>query len=191
MKAATVSRLLMFLLLALTPAALVASDGVKSAAQEEKSLNPENIGRALRDLFDRWRESFGFATAREERPLISMMLRNRERLKLSAEQVKRLEQLRDEFAKESIRSDADLRIAEMDLNSLLEAQPVDMAKIEAKIREIERTRADLRIARIRAMEKGKEQLSADQRSKLRDLLADQNLTRINLRPTNDSDTVVR
>lgn len=191
MKAATVSRLLMFLLLALTPAALVAYDGVKSAAQEEKSLNPENIGRALRDLFDRWRESFGFETAREERPLISMMLRNRERLKLSAEQVKRLEQLRDEFAKESIRSDADLRIAEMDLNSLLEAQPVDMAKIEAKIREIERTRADLRIARIRAMEKGKEQLSADQRSKLRDLLADQNFTRINLRPTNDSDTVVR
>jgi hypothetical protein len=41
------------------------------------------------------------------------------------------------------------------------------------------------------MEKGKEQLSADQRSKLRDLLADQNFTRINLRPTNDSDTVVR
>jgi Spy/CpxP family protein refolding chaperone len=60
---------------------------------------------------------------------------------------------------------------------LLDAQPVDMPKVEAKVREIERLRADIRLARIRAIEKGKEQLTADQRKKLQDLLGDQRLTR--------------
>ena len=48
-----------------------------------------------------------------------------------------------------------------------------MAKVEAKVREIERMRADLRIARIRTIQKGKEQLTADQRKKLQELLAEQ------------------
>jgi hypothetical protein len=105
------------------------------------------------------------------------MLRNRERLGLSADQIKNLERIRNDFTKESIKSDADLRIAEMDLGSLLEAQPVEMTQVETKIREIERIRGDLRIARVQAIEKGKEQLSADQRRQFRELLADQNLTR--------------
>jgi len=53
-----------------------------------------------------------------------------------------------------------------------------MPKVEAKIREIEKLRADARIARIRAMERGKEQLTADQRKKLQDLLAEPRLTRL-------------
>jgi Spy/CpxP family protein refolding chaperone len=57
---------------------------------------------------------------------------------------------------------------------LLEAQPVDMTKAEAKVREIERIRGDLRLARIRSIEKGKAQLTAEQRRKLQELQADQN-----------------
>ena len=110
------------------------------------------------------------------------MLRNRDKLGLSDAQVRNLEQLRNDFQKESIRKDADLRVAEMDLNALLEAQNVDMAKVEAKVREIERLRADLRIARIRAIEKGKEQLTADQRKKLQELLAESQFTSIKPRP---------
>jgi Spy/CpxP family protein refolding chaperone len=45
-----------------------------------------------------------------------------------------------------------------------------MAKVEAKVREIEKQRADLRLARIRAIEKAKEQLTADQRKKLQEVL---------------------
>jgi Spy/CpxP family protein refolding chaperone len=52
-----------------------------------------------------------------------------------------------------------------------------MGKIEAKIREVERLRADLRIARIRAIDKGKALLSADQRKKLQDLVLDQRFSR--------------
>lgn len=158
------------------PAAASPADKLKPGIHEEVAQAWDDLSRELREWFSRWREHFSSGTSREDRPLISTLLRNREKLGLSADQVKHLEQLRDNFQKESIRKEADLRVAEMDLNSLLEAQPVDMAKVEAKIREIERLRADIRLARIRAIEKGKDQLTADQRKKLQDLLSDQRLT---------------
>jgi Spy/CpxP family protein refolding chaperone len=61
----------------------------------------------------------------------------------------------------------------MDLNGLLGAEKIDMPKVEAKVREIERLRTDLRLARIRTIQKGKEVLSADQRKKLHELLTEQ------------------
>jgi hypothetical protein len=147
-------------------------------SSEDRSLTPESIGRKLRELLDRLKGNFAFEIWAEDRAPISLMLRNRERLGLTADQVKYLEQLRSDFAKESIRSEANLRIAELDLTSLLEAQPVDMPGVEAKIRDIERIRADLRIARVRSIEKGKAQLSAEQRRKLQELEADQNFAGI-------------
>lgn len=155
------------------PMAAFPVDKPNPAFHEDVAQTWDDIGRELREWLGRWREHFtSGATSREDRPLISTILRNREKLGLSADQVKNLEQLRDNFQKESIRKEADNRVAEMDLNSLLDAQPVDMAKVEAKVREIERLRADLRLARIRTIEKGKDQLTADQRKKLQDLLSD-------------------
>ena len=168
--------LLTFILIA-EPGKLLAADE-SSFRSEDRSLTPESIGRRLRELLDRLKENFTFEVSGEERAPISLMLRNRERLGLTADQVKYLEQLRNDFAKESIRSEANLRIAELDLTSLLETQPVDMARVEAKIRDIERIRSDLRIARVRSIEKGKAQLSAEQRRKLQELQAQENFTGI-------------
>jgi hypothetical protein len=165
--------LLLTLILIVEPSKLSAV-AESSFSSEDRSLTPESIGRRLRELLDRLKENFTFEISAEDRAPISLMLRNRERLGLSADQVKHLEQLRNDFAKESIRSEANLRIAEMDLTSLLEAQAVDMAQVEAKIRDIERIRGDLRIARVRSIEKGKAQLSADQRRKLQELQRDEN-----------------
>jgi hypothetical protein len=169
--------LLLTLTLIAEPSQLPAADGLNFSA-EDRSLTPESIGRKLRELLDRVKENFTFEISAEDRAPISLMLRNRERLGLTAEQVKHLEQVRNDFAKESIRNEASLRIAELDLASLLEAQPVDMPRVEAKIRDIERIRADLRIARVRSIEKGKAQLSAEQRRKLQELEADQNFAGI-------------
>lgn len=105
-----------------------------------------------------------------ERPLISIMLRHREELGLTAEQVQRLEGLRRDFEREAIRRDADLRVAEMDLAALLEADAVDLGQVEGAVRQIERARADLRLARIRTIEQGKAVLGPEQRAKLRALL---------------------
>jgi Spy/CpxP family protein refolding chaperone len=101
-----------------------------------------------------------------ERPLITMMLHHRSELGLSDEQVSRLEALRGEFAREAIRRDADIRIAELDLAALLAQNPVDLARAETKIRELGQLRAELRIARLRTLERGKALLSAEQRQKL-------------------------
>ena len=137
----------------------------------------EELGRAidglaaqLEGLGERWRERVSAAQEAGERPLISIMLSRRDELGLSPAQVQALERLRNDFQREAIKGDADLRVGEMDLAALLKADPVDMAKVEAKVREIERWRADLRIARIRAIERGKAQLTPDQRAKLQSML---------------------
>ena len=152
----------------------VAVEGTGPLTNQQFAQGLDDFARELREWFGRWGDYFGSGTMKsEERPLIAFILRNREKLDLSAAQVKSLEQLRNDFQKESIRKDADLRVAEMDLNALLIVDKVDMAKIEAKVREIDRMRADLRIARIRTIQKGKEVLTADQRKKLQELLAEQ------------------
>jgi Spy/CpxP family protein refolding chaperone len=135
-----------------------------------------SLGREIEGLFDQWQEHFGSLGTRQEAPSISMIIRNREKLDLTSEQVKNLERLRKDFEKQSIRKDADIRVARLDLHALLDAQPVDMTKVEAKVREIERLRADLRFGRIRAAQKAKEQLTVEQRQKLDELLADSQFT---------------
>ncbi|MEK6529612.1 MAG: periplasmic heavy metal sensor, partial [candidate division NC10 bacterium] len=125
----------------------------------------------LHDLGGRWREHFA-PSPRGERPLITLMLRYKDELGLSADQVQSLERLRADFQREAIRRDADLRIAETDLAAFLEKDPVDIGQVEVKVKEIERLRADLRLARIRAIEQGKSQLSPEQRGKLRPLLTE-------------------
>ena len=101
-----------------------------------------------------------------ERPLISIMLQRRAHLGLTPEQVTRLEGLRDGFAREAIRRDADLRIAELDLQALLDQDPLDMGKVETKVREVAQLRADLRIARLRTIEQGKALLTPEQKARL-------------------------
>lgn len=162
------------------PGSTFAGDDAKPAVREQIGRAWDDVGREFRELVGAWRQYFG-AAFQEERPLISTMLRHRDKLGLSPEQVKNLEQFRTDFEKASIRYDADLRIAEMDLKTLLEVPAVDLNKVEAKVREIERTRADFRLARIRVIEKGKEQLSAEQRKKLQELLGESRLARLQFR----------
>lgn len=109
-------------------------------------------------------------SSRAERPLITIMLHHRADLGLSAEQVGRLEALRAEYTREAIRRDADIRIAELDVAALLDKEPVDLPKVEAKVREAAQLRAELRLARIRILEQGKAVLTPEQRTKLAGIL---------------------
>ena len=167
--------LVLSLLLYIVPA--LAADEKRSEPRDDGGRRFEELGRDFRGWLNRWWEYFGGTTAQEQQPVISLLLRNREKIGLSEEQVKKLEQLRSDFEKETIRNEADIRVAEIDLNNFLQAPSPDLAKVEAKIRDIERLRADLRIARIHAIQKGKTLLSADQRKKLEELTSEQHLTR--------------
>ena len=108
---------------------------------------------------------------RRGRSVIFMALRNQKELGLSAQQVSSLQQLGMDARRTSIKGKADAQLAKLDLFSLLRAEPVDMGKVEAKVREVERLKADGAIARIRTNEAAKAQLTPDQREKLKTLRA--------------------
>src|SRR5262245_23712894 len=133
-----------------------------------------SIWEGLKEQLEEWggrlREHFDYSSPHEARPLISLMLSNQDKLHLSASQVQTLEKLRNDFRRQSIRLDADLKVAEMDLAQLLDADSADMGKVESKVREIEKLKGDLRLARLRAIEEGKKVLSTEQRVKLKELL---------------------
>lgn len=131
----------------------------------------DEMGDQLRGLGSHWHQHFRPGGGPEERPLITLMLQHRDDLKLTAEQVRALEGLRGDFQREAIRREADIRVAELDLQGLLRAEPVDLARVEAKVREIAQLRADLRLARIKVVEQGKAQLTPEQRTTLKTLLA--------------------
>ena len=152
---------LALLLIVAIPALSAEPERSKPPVPEELSDAWERFQRALHDWGGRLWERVGPRGAREDRPVISQMLNNKDALGLSADQVRRLEQQRDNFQRLTIRNEADLRILELDIAALLESEPVEMAKLEAKMREEEKLRTDLRIARIRAIEKGKALLTAE------------------------------
>jgi len=142
------------------------------AFHEETGGVWQGLKQHLEDWGSRLRDHIDFAPLRGERPLITFMLDQREKLGLTSPQVQQLEKIRNDFRRQVIRSDADLKVAEMDLETLLKSDPVDMKNVEAKIREMEKIKGDLRFARIQAVEEGKGLLSQEQRVKLKEMLAD-------------------
>lgn len=115
------------------------------------------------------RHGLGWRRPRFVGPL-TVMLRRQADLGLGPEQVQRLEQFRLDFRREAVRRVADLRVAQLELGELTRADQADLAAVEAKLRDIERLRTDLRLAAIRTVEAGKAELTPDQRTKLRTLL---------------------
>jgi hypothetical protein len=148
-----------------------AREGAPTAvAHEELGRAFEELAGHLRGLGSRFREHF-LPGDPQDRPLITLMLHYRSELGLTPQQIDTLERLRSDFQREAIRRDAALRVAEMDLAALRRREPVDLGQVEAKVREIERLRAEQRLARIRAIEQGKAELTPEQREKLCGLLA--------------------
>lgn len=144
-------------------------EGLRPSVPEEIADAWERFQRALQEWGGRFLSGAGGRGSRENRPVISQILSHKEALELSADQVRKLEQLRDEFQRRSIRSEADLKIVEIDIAALLETEPVDMARLEAKVREGEKLRGELRIARIRAIEQARAVLNSEQKKKFQGL----------------------
>jgi len=104
-----------------------------------------------------------------EGPLISIMLDHARELGLTPDQERKLRDLRTEFAKESVRRTADIRVAEIELASLLEQDRWDLTKIEPKVKQIAALQGDLRLARIKTLAAGREVLTAEQVEKLKQI----------------------
>lgn len=106
-----------------------------------------------------------------ERPLLSLALRHRAELALSADQVTKLEGLVERFRKDVESRASQIEAAEQELAGLVKADPADMTSVEAKVRAIEKQRADVRLARIRTIAEGRAALSPEQRKKIEELVA--------------------
>lgn len=167
----------------LAPPVFAASDRPNRPFEDGSSVW-DQLGRDFEDFGNKLRERFGGnfpfgprGESRSERPVIGYMLSHREELKLTPEQVKKLEGLRSDFERDARKKQDDLRAAEKGLDDLTRSDSVDLKQAEAKVREIERLRADQRIARIRAVEQGKSILSQEQRDRLRDMMSGNRYTR--------------
>ena len=98
----------------------------------------------------------------EPGPMLRMLTTE---LALSEGQEKPLKDIVYQTAKTSIKQLADVRVAELELQQLLDADPVEMGKVEAKLKDIEGLRTALRLNLIKAHEQAKGVLSPEQRQK--------------------------
>jgi len=109
--------------------------------------------------------------------LAGLALRHQKDLALTPDQVNSLRKLGTDSQRDAIKSQAESRLAQLDLRTLMMPDPTDpnkprdLPKIEAKVREIAKLGADASIERIRNLEASRQVLTPEQREKLRGLLA--------------------
>lgn len=145
------------------PQMLAAYDGMGSGGNRPGMQTPGRPGR--------WQRGFGHFQRHRRPSFIGMVLMNRQELGLTTQQVDSFRKLGMDSRRAAIRRHGDLQIAKLDLMSVRWSDPVDMGKIEAKVREIEKLKGDGLIAAIRTAEDAKAQLTAEQREKLKSLWA--------------------
>jgi len=140
-----------------------ADEGTGSGGNRPGMHAPGHHGGWQRHMGQRGRSHRG-----HHRPsFISMLLRNQQQLGLTAQQVDSLRKLGMDSRRAEIRRNADRQVAQLDLMSLRFSDPMDMGKVEAKVREIEKLKGDSTIARIRTADAAKGQLTPEQKEKLK------------------------
>lgn len=104
--------------------------------------------------------------AGRERPQLSLALQNRAELGLTEPQVTKLDALVQRFRGTAEQRVPEIEAAETELAALLKQDASAGPQVEAKVRSIEKLRADLRLERIRTIAEGRAALGSEQRAKL-------------------------
>jgi Spy/CpxP family protein refolding chaperone len=92
-------------------------------------------------------------------------------LGLDEKQRDAINEIKDRVMKEVIRKRADERVAGIELKDLLDKDPVDIKAVEAKLKQMEAIKTEVRLSLIRAGEEAKSKLTADQRKKFKEMSA--------------------
>lgn len=92
-------------------------------------------------------------------------------LDLTDEQEKDIEKIHFGYKKDSIRKNADIDVAEVELREILAKEPVSMENAEKKIRAIANFRADLSVMHLKTQEAVKAKLTPEQLEKLKKHIA--------------------
>ena len=91
----------------------------------------------------------------------------KDRLGLTDEQVEKFAKVRADYRKETIKKQAEIEVAAIELSELLDQKKVDLGQVEKKLRQVESLKTDLALYRIKTLLKTKEFLNEDQFEKLK------------------------
>ena len=91
-------------------------------------------------------------------------------LNLDEQQKPLIGEIKSRMMKETIRRTAEMRIIQIELKDLLSQDPVDMTAVEAKVKQLEMLRTEMRLSHIRAIEEIKTKLTPEQRKKFREMI---------------------
>lgn len=107
----------------------------------------------------------------EGAPLISLALKHKTELNLSADQVSNLEKIRANYQAQVTPLVQQVRAIDKDVATLRQQTPANLIQIKTKIQQAEPLRSELRYLRLEALENGKSVLSKQQQDQLKTLLA--------------------
>lgn len=91
-------------------------------------------------------------------------------LKIDKNRMEAIRETESGMIKDTIRKNAELQIASMELREILGKDPVNMQTVEAKLKQIESLKTDIHLAHIRAIEDVKAKLTPEERKKLREIV---------------------
>jgi len=91
----------------------------------------------------------------------------KQRLGLTDDQAAKLKELRSTYLKTTTMQGAKIRVAELELNDLLDEKKLDASKIEKKVKEIESLKSELLMGRIRSLINASDFLSPEQFAQFR------------------------
>jgi Spy/CpxP family protein refolding chaperone len=99
------------------------------------------------------------------------MLGKLKALGLDEKQMGEVKAIHFRVMKEVIKKKADLQVARVEMKEILGQEPVDLKAAEAKIRQIEALRGDMKIMHIKAREEVKSKLTPEQKKKFEAMMA--------------------
>jgi Spy/CpxP family protein refolding chaperone len=92
-----------------------------------------------------------------------------EQLGLTGEQETKVRSMVREHVKRAIRAHADLEVNRLDLRDLVDAEPVDLAKVKTLLQSMAAQRVDLHVAHITLMQEIRGLLTPEQQEKFRSM----------------------
>ena len=101
---------------------------------------------------------------------VSLMLRNADRLGLSDEQKKQLEDLRIRYSKDIVKQKAELEIAQIDLEALLNKPDFIVSEVKEALKKVESAKTQIKYLRVEAFVEARKILTNEQKSGLKKLM---------------------
>jgi Spy/CpxP family protein refolding chaperone len=101
---------------------------------------------------------------------VTLMLQNADKLGLSDEQIKKLDEIRRRYSKDIIKQDAELKIAEIDFEALLRESEINLSEVKEALKKIGNTKTQIRYLRIMAFVEARKILTDEQKNSLKKLI---------------------